>query len=131
MSLFELMMLIILIIFIVLIWGGQKWWNNTRVERKKQKFDKLRTEYEAHGRDNRDKKALKLQRKNMHEMTTLVNKLLDKHKRDIPPRLLDETKNLIQSYIDKVEFDKLYALYMVLLESNASNVYDNIRNFRM
>jgi hypothetical protein len=119
--------LVFSIIIIGIVW---LWWKNIRIERQKQKFDEMRNEYAASGRNNRDKEVLKRQRKNMNELVTLVNKLLNKHKNEIPPRLLDETKNSIRSYIDSVEFDKLYSLYEMLQESDATNINDNLKNFR-
>jgi hypothetical protein len=125
----EMGFIITLLIIFLCIWYGLNWWNNTRIVRKKQKIDNLRSEFAARGRDTRDKAALKLQRKNINELLKLVNKLLDKHKRYITPCLFDETKSSIKSNIEKVEFDKLYALYELLLESNMDNVNDNLKNF--
>jgi hypothetical protein len=121
--------IITILIFFSAILYGRNWWNNTRIIRKKQKIEMLRSEWAARGRDTRDKAALKLQQKNIKEMVKLVNKLLDKHKKYITPCLFGETKNSIKSYIEKVEFDKLYALYELLLESNMNNVNDNLKNF--
>lgn len=118
------------IILVVILWGIRVWWKNTRIERKKQKFSKMRNDFASRGRDTRDKEALKLQRENIQELVVIVNKLLNRYKDEIPPRLFDETKNIIKSYVENVEFDKLYTLYETLQGSNTNNVYNNLENFR-
>lgn len=106
------------------------WWKSTRVQRQREKLENMRQEYANSGRSNRDKEVIKRQKKNITELGKIVNNMLDKHNKEIPPRLLDETKILVKLYVDNIEFDKLFILYNNIQNSDANNIYEKLKNFR-
>jgi len=122
-----------LFLFLILwcMYNAYTWISNSnRIERQEKKYTALREEYADKATNNRTMKAKILQKENTHELANEVNKLLFKHKRDIPPRLLDEINKSIVAYIDEVKFDELHDLYKILIKSNKNNVYDNLKDFR-
>lgn len=119
-----------IIIIGVTTWLYWKWRKHTRIKRQKQKFENMRKKYINSAIEIRDAEAKKIQRKNICELAELVKELLNKYEKDITPRIMEETKKSMESYIEDLKFDKLHDLYKILSQSNRHNVHDNLKKFR-
>ncbi len=101
----------------------------TRLSRKLQKFARHRAAYRADGQRKRARLAVKCQRKNIKELAVTVSAQLEEHKRKVHPCAYQRATVVVERSVETVDFDRLYALYIVLMHAREKQVPPDLERF--
>jgi len=101
----------------------------TRLERQRKKFERAKREIESIGSQSKNELLSESQRANLEELGSITRDYLDKFKMEIPPRLFQVAKEHIDKWIKEINFNRLYKLYILLLNTNKKKIFNELDRF--
>jgi cytochrome c biogenesis protein ResB len=101
----------------------------TRLERKLQKQQSMREAIAADGFHKRKRLAQKSQRRNIRELARVVKAQLEDNKLKITPYMHQRTSVFIEKTVASIDFERLYTLYALFLNTNEQHVSPAMETF--
>jgi len=101
----------------------------SRLERKRQKQQRILEHIATEGLKERNRIALKSQRKNIRELARLAHRQLEARKLQMTPYMHQRTSAFIEKAVTTIDFDRLYALYSLFEQTEEQHISPAMETF--
>lgn len=101
----------------------------TRVSRLERKFQEKRQLIAKKAEEQRLKAAKESILSDVRPLSSMVTNELNRYRRELPPRVYDEVKVVIDKFVGELQFDTLYSFYSILLNTNDNQVLQDVNQF--
>ena len=102
---------------------------HSRLERRRQKHDRVRRDIAQRGQARRKRLLLASQRGNIRELARLVRGQLKTRERELTPYQAQRASAFIERAVVTVDFDRLYALHVIFVSNDAHQVSPAVETF--
>lgn len=102
---------------------------HSRIERRRQKHQRIRSAIAEKGLGKRKRMLLAVQRRNIRELAKLVRGQLKEHERNLTPYQHQRTSAFIERAVTTVDFDRLYALHALFAANAEKQVSPAVETF--